>query len=86
MAFLHVLSGRDDDILQRLAADEAVDVACHLAPAPRDHPFGPAGSNAASSRRSAVRERDGAMDGVPVRRRSDIAPDIQRRSANAVIA
>src|SRR3984893_7111562 len=34
-------SSREDHILQWLAADEAVDVVCHLAPAPRHHPSGP---------------------------------------------
>src|SRR6516162_4811225 len=39
-----LVSCGEHDILERLTADEAVDVARDLGPTARDHPFGPAGA------------------------------------------
>jgi len=79
-------SGREDDILQRLAENEAVNVVGHLAPTPRHHS---SGSARAMRGHQDVRQLVKGMTRWPAVRLGLIRvlpPHIQRRSANPSVA
>jgi len=79
-------SGREDDILQRLAENEAVNVVRHLAPTPRHHS---SGSARAMRGHQDVRQLVKGMTRWPAVRLALIRvlpPHIQRRSANPSVA